>query len=323
MGLLIDGIWHDQWYDTSKSGGRFVRKASSFHSTVEADPQAKHPAAPGRYHLYISHACPWAHRTMIFRALKGLTDVISVSAVAPDMLERGWAFDAEHPDQVFGSAHMHEIYTRAKIDYTGRVTVPVLWDKELGVIVNNESSEIIRFFDNAFDAYADPTALLHGVSMYPEALRSEIDAINEVVYANINNGVYRCGFATTQAAYDEAVHALFSTLDDLERRLGSQAYLVGDTLTEADWRLFTTLLRFDIVYHHHFKCTLRRLRDYPALWAHTRALYQLGSVRDITQIDEIRRHYFYSHESVNPTRIVPIAPDIDFEAPHDRPVFTR
>lgn len=316
MGLLIDGQWHDRWYDTQATGGRFVRTETSYHHGI--DPQGPFPPAAGRYHLYVAAACPWAHRTTIFRALKGLDALIGVSVVEPDMLDQGWTFSEAQPDHLHGAAFLHQVYTRADPQFTGRVTVPILWDTQTDTIVNNESSEIIRYLDAAFHDLADPRAPLYGVSMYPEALRADIDAINATVYDHVNNGVYKAGFATTQEAYDEAVTALFETLDMLEARLASQPWLVGHTLTEADWRLFTTLLRFDLVYHVHFKCSRRRIVDYPNLWDHTRALYQVPGVADTVDVAAIRRHYFYSHASVNPHRIVPILPDLDLTEPAGR-----
>ncbi|RME21474.1 MAG: glutathione S-transferase family protein [Deltaproteobacteria bacterium] len=319
MGLLIDGQWHDRWYDTSQSGGRFERRPSSFRRQVTADGapvdgQATVQAEPGRFHLYVSCACPWAHRTLIVRALKGLDDVIGVSFVHPLMLDQGWFFDDEHPDRVGGRRFLREVYTAADPHYTGRVTVPVLWDDKEGTIVNNESSEIIRMLTRAFDAWSSRPDL----DLYPEELRPEIDRVNALVYDTVNNGVYKAGFATTQAAYDEAVHALFDTLDLLEARLSARPFLVGDRLTEADVRLFTTLLRFDIVYVGHFKCNIRRLVDYPALWAYTRALFQVPEIRGTCHLDHIKQHYYRSHPSINPHGIVPAGPRLDFDEPHDR-----
>jgi putative glutathione S-transferase len=312
MGLLVEGIWTDRWYDTGSTGGRFVRQESAFRNRITADGASGFKAEPGRYHLYASYACPWAHRTLIFRVLKGLEDAVSVSVVEPLMLEHGWTL-ADGADPVNGARSLHEIYVKARPGYTGRVTVPVLWDKRTATIVNNESSEIIRMFNGAFAA-----AGAVGPDFYPEALRDEIDAINTVVYGNVNNGVYRAGFATAQAAYEEAFDALFETLDDLEARLDGQRYLTGDRVTEADWRLFTTLVRFDAVYFGHFKCNKRRLVDYPNLWAYTRDLYQVPGVAGTVRMDHIKRHYYGSQRTVNPTGIVPKGPDIDFTAPHER-----
>ncbi len=316
MGLLIDGQWHDKWYDTKSTGGRFVRSTASFRGTIE--PGGEHPPEAGRYHLYVAWACPWAHRTLLYRSLKGLQDLISVSWVGPDMMDQGWPFDDQHPDDLFGASHLHEIYTRAVPDFTGRVTVPVLWDKKTGTIVNNESSEIIRIFDRAFAGLADPSAPFSDVLLAPDELIDAIDDINEIVYDNVNNGVYKSGFATTQEAYDEAVASLFATLDELERRLGDHRYLLGDRITEADWRLFPTLVRFDAVYHGHFKCSRRQLQAYPNLWAWTRELYQMPGVKQTIHLPETRRHYYYSHRSINPCGIVPMMPDLDFDAPHHR-----
>ena len=325
MGLLIDGVWSDQWYDTKKTGGEFVRKASAFRSWVTPD-GAPGPtgdggfaAEPGRYHLYVSLACPWAHRTLIFRALKDLEEAIPVSVVNPDMLENGWTFEPcdagpfESGDPLFGADYLHEVYTRALPTYTGRVTVPVLWDKERGTIVNNESSEIIRMLNSAFDAHTEV-----GTDYYPEALRPEIDAVNDSVYENVNNGVYRCGFATTQAAYSKAYARLFATLDELEARLSGQRYLAGTRITEADWRLFTTLVRFDAVYVGHFKCNRQRIADFEALSGYLRELYQVPGVAGTVHLGHIKRHYYYSHDTINPTRIVPEGPHLDLESPHAR-----
>ena len=311
MGMLVDGIWQDVWYDTKSSGGRFQRQDSAFRDRVTADGSSGFPAEAGRYHLYVSYACPWAHRTLIFRALKGLEDQISISVVNPLMLENGWSFadaDGVIPDIVNGADYLHQIYTLAKPDYTGRVTVPVLWDTVNSTIVNNESSEIIRMLNREFDPVG-----ASGPDFRPPELEAEIDAVNDFVYPNVNNGVYRAGFATTQVAYEEAVTALFDALDTLEARLEDRRYLVGDRITEADWRLFTTLLRFDPVYVGHFKCNLRRLVDYPRLWAFTRELYRVPGVAATVHMDHIKRHYYGSHPTINPTGIVPLGPIIDVE----------
>jgi len=325
MGLLIEGQWQDEWYDTESTGGKFVRSEAVFRNWVTPDGSAGPTggdgfrAAPGRYHLYVSLACPWAHRTLIFRALKGLEDVISVSAVHPDMLEHGWEFRSCEAgrftvgDPLFGSDYLHQVYTRAKADYTGRVTVPILWDRERETIVSNESADIIRMLNSAFDAWSSSAA-----DFYPEALRGAIDAVNERVYAEVNNGVYRCGFATTQAAYEEAFGALFEALDWLDGLLAEQPFLAGDRVTEADWRLFTTLLRFDPVYVGHFKTNLRRIRDYPQLSNYTRQLYQVPGVSPTTHFGHIKRHYYYSHRMINPTGVVPLGPELDLDTPHDR-----
>ena len=322
MGLLVEGVWQDRWYDTKASGGRFERQASSFRNWVTADGslgpsgEGGFKAEPGRYHLYVSLACPWAHRTLIFRRPKRLDSVISLSVVHWHMGETGWDFaegPGTIPDSVNGARHLHEIYTKALPDYSGRVTVPVLWDKERGTIVNNESAEIIRMLNGAFDAWGDAS-----LDFYPEALREEIETVNERVYATVNNGVYRAGFATSQEAYEEAVAALFETLDWLEARLAKQRYLAGERLTEADWRLFTTLLRFDPVYVGHFKCNVRRLVDYPNLWGFTRELYQVPGVAETVNFEHIKRHYYGSHRTINPTGVVPKGPAIDFTEPHGR-----
>jgi putative glutathione S-transferase len=322
MGLLIDGKWHDQWYDTKTTGGRFERQASAFRNWVTADGSAGpsgeggFEAEPGRYHLYVSLACPWAHRTLIFRKLKHLESLIDVSVVHWHMGEHGWTFEAgpgATGDRLMGKRYLHEIYTSARSDYSGRVTVPVLWDKKRGTIVSNESAEIIRMFNSAFDGVG-----ADGPDFCPEALRGEIDRVNDLVYDNVNNGVYKAGFATSQEAYEDAVRALFAVLDELEERLGRQRYLVGDRLTEADWRLFTTLARFDPVYVGHFKCNLKRLVDHSNLWAYARELYQLPGVAETVNFEHIKRHYYGSHRAVNPTGIVPLGPVIDFEAPHGR-----
>jgi len=323
MGRLIDGEWSSEWYDTSKTGGAFKRDTSRFRNWVTADGSAGpsgeggFKAEAGRYHLYVSYACPWAHRTLIFRKLKGLDGLIDVSAVHPDMLDDGWTFaddfDGATGDRLFGHKFMRDIYTQADPKISGRVTVPVLWDKERGTIVSNESAEIIRMFNSAFDGLTGNTD-----DYYPQALRADIDAVNDRIYDTVNNGVYKSGFATTQAAYDDAVVPLFESLDWLEERLTGQRYLMGDTLTEADWRLFTTLVRFDKVYHLHFKCNRRRIVDYPALWAYTRDLFQHAGVAETVNFDHIVRHYHYSHDTINPNRIIPINPDLDFNAPHGR-----
>ncbi len=316
MGLLIDGVWHEQWYDTESTGGRFARQESQFRHWVTADGSSGFKAEPGRYRLYVSLACPWAHRTLIFRKLKRLEDVIPVSVVHWHMGAEGWEFrpgPGATDDPVLGARRLHQIYTAAKADYSGRVTVPVLWDQAQATIVSNESAEIIRMLNGAFETWAEP-----GIDFYPAALQGEIDRVNETVYHNVNNGVYKAGFATTQEAYEEAFDKLFDTLDDLERRLAGQRYLAGERLTEADWRLFTTMLRFDPVYVGHFKCNKRRLIDYPSLWSYTRELYQVPGVAETVNLHHIKQHYYGSHKSVNPTGIVPMGPEIDFTAPHDR-----
>lgn len=323
MGLLVDGKWTDQWYDTKSTGGKFVRSVSQFRNWITPDGEAGPTgtngfvAESGRYHLYVSNACPWAHRTLIFRQLKGLTNHITVSVVHPDMLSNGWTFEQDENgatgDDLFGYDFAHQIYSRADPNYSGRVTVPILWDKQRNTIVSNESAEIIRMFNSAFDNLTGNT-----LDFWPEAQRDAIEDVNERIYSNVNNGVYKSGFATTQVAYDAAVRPLFETLDWLEERLGHSRYLMGDTQTEADWRLFTTLIRFDPVYHLHFKCNLKRIVDYPNLWAYTRDLYQTAGVAETVNMPHIVRHYHYSHESINPHRIIPINPQIDFLEPHGR-----
>jgi putative glutathione S-transferase len=317
MGLLVDGVWHDKWYDTAESGGRFVRKESQFRHWVTPD-GAPGPsgdggfkAEPGRYHLYVSLACPWAHRALIFRSLKGLEEMIGVSVVHWLMRGEGWTFadgPGVVPDTINGAERLYEIYAKAQPGYTGRVTVPVLWDRERGTIVNNESSEIIRMLNTAFDGVGAKPG-----DYYPQALRAEIDEVNARVYATLNNGVYRSGFATTQEAYEEAVNPLFDTLDWLEARLSDgRPYLCGETLTEADWRLFTTLVRFDPVYVGHFKCNRRRIADYPRLSAYTKRLYEHPGVAETVDFGHIKRHYYESHRQINPTGIVPVGPDLPF-----------
>jgi glutathionyl-hydroquinone reductase len=323
MGRLIDGKWAAGWYETKSSGGAFQRDTSRFRNWVTPDGaagpsgQEGFKAESGRYHLYVSYACPWAHRTLIFRALKGLEDHIDISVVHPDMLENGWELREDFPgatgDRLHGARFMHEVYTRADPAISGRVTVPVLWDKARGTIVSNESSEIIRMFNTAFDGITGNT-----LDFWPQALRPAIEPINARIYDTVNNGVYKAGFATTQAAYDAAVGPLFETLDWLEGHLAQNRYLMGDALTEADWRLFPTLVRFDSVYHLHFKCNRRRITDYPNLWAYTRALYQHPGVAQTVHMDHIVRHYHYSHDTINPHRILPINPVLDFHAPHGR-----
>ncbi|GAA3947635.1 glutathione S-transferase family protein [Allohahella marinimesophila] len=315
MGLLKNGEWQDTWYDTSD--GEFKREAAQLRNWVgaEADEQG-FPAESGRYHLYVSLACPWAHRTLIFRKLKALENHIDVSVVSPYMLKHGWTFDRSEGstgDRLHEADYLHQLYTRNKADYTGRVTVPVLWDKVQGRIVNNESAEIIRMFNSAFNHITG-----NQDDYYPEALRGDIDAVNEDVYEHINNGVYRCGFATEQSAYEDAYLALFAALDRVEERLSKQRYLAGSRITEADWRLFTTLIRFDAVYHGHFKCNRQRLEDFPALSGYVRELYQWPGLEETVNFSHIKGHYYYSHTMINPTQIIPAGPDIDFTSSHDR-----
>jgi glutathionyl-hydroquinone reductase len=323
MGLLVDGVW--QGRDIKSTDGRFVRAPTRYRNWITADGapgpsgEGGFPAAAGRYHLYVALACPWAHRTLIFRKLKRLEHVISVSVVEPLMLSDGWVFGppgSATADGVNAAATLADVYLMADPKFTGKVTVPVLWDKTRRTIVNNESSEIIRMFNSAFAAVTDDRT-----DYYPAELRGAIDAINAAVYDNVNNGVYRSGFATTQAAYEEAFRALFATLDDLEQRLGKSRYLVGDRVTEADWRLFTTLVRFDAVYFGHFKCNLRRIVDYPNLSNYLRDLCQVPGIAETVDMDHIKRHYYGSHRHINPTGIVPLGPALDFMAPHDRGRF--
>lgn len=325
MGLLVDGQWQDKWYDTEASGGRFVREDAGFRNWVTADGSAGPTGVGGfkaeanRYHLYVSLACPWAHRTTIYRKLKGLEDMISLSVVHPFMGDKGWTFTEGAgviADPIVNADYLYEVYVAAKTNYTGRVTVPILWDKKTNTIVSNESSEIIRMLNSAFDE-----AGATDVNFLPKALLAEIDTINEFVYSAVNNGVYKAGFATTEAAYKEAVVTLFDALDTLEARLADQRYLLGDTITEADWRLFTTLVRFDAVYVGHFKCNIRRIVDYPNLWGYLRDLYQVPGIAETVSIEHIKAHYYTSHANINPTRIIPVGPVLDFNEPHDRARF--
>lgn len=325
MGMLVDGVWHDVWYDTKETKGHFKRQPSQFRNWITADGEAGpsgkggFKAEAGRYHLYVSLACPWAHRTLIFRRLKKLEDLISVSVVDPLMVENGWEFKVGNGatgDQLFGSKALWEVYVKADPYYSGRVTVPVLWDIKNGTIVNNESAEIIRMFNSAFNHLTGSTA-----DYYPEDLRADIDALNDIVYDTVNNGVYKAGFATTQAAYEENVVKLFETLDKLDERLGKGRYLFGDRQTEADWRLFTTLVRFDPVYVGHFKCNIRRIEDYQNLRGYLRDLYQTPDVADTVNLRHIKEHYYRSHKTINPTGIVPSGPALDLDRPHGRDKF--
>ncbi len=323
MGQLVDGVWQVQPLNTSDTGGKFVRTTAKFRNWITADGSAGpsgeggFTAESGRYHLYVSYACPWAHRTLIFRALKDLTDHISVSVVHPDMLDSGWEFRNDYPgatgDTLYGLQFAHQVYTKADPQVSGRVTVPILWDKERETVVSNESSEIIRMFNSAFNGLTGNTD-----DYWPEEMRDGVEEVNARIYDTLNNGVYKSGFASTQEAYEAAVLPLFDTLDWLEDRLSQNRYLMGDRITEADWRLFPTLARFDSVYHLHFKCNRRRIIDYPNLWGYTRELYQWPGVAETVNLDHIVRHYHYSHESINPHRIIPINPEIDFDAPHGR-----
>ena len=316
MGLLVDGKWVDQWYDTKSTGGRFVRTTAQFRNWITADGsagatgKAGFKAEVGRYHLYVSLACPWASRTLMMRTLKGLEDMISISVVHPLMLENGWTFEEGEgviADPVFNARYLHEIYTQVDPHYTGRVTVPVLFDKKTKTIVNNESSEIIRMLNSAFDDLGAKKG-----DYVPAEWLKEIDEINEFVYHRINNGVYKAGFATKQDVYEEEVVKLFEALDVLETRLEGQDYLVGNRLTEADIRLFTTLVRFDSVYYGHFKCNLKALTDYPNLWTYTKRIYNLPGMKETVNFDHIKRHYYGSHKTINPTGVVPVGPKLDW-----------
>lgn len=323
MGLLVDGIWNTDWYDTKSSDGKFIRKDASFRNWITADGSAGPSgvsgfrAETGRYHLFVSLACPWAHRTLIFRQLKDLGDHIGFDVVHPDMLDNGWTFEPDggpaKGDSLFRSQFLHQIYTRVDPNITSRVTVPILFDKKTNTIVSNESSEIIRMFNSAFDGLTG-----NDQDFWPSDLRDDIETFNARIYDTLNNGVYKSGFATTQRAYDQAVHALFDTLDWLEDHLSRNRYIMGDRITEADWRLFPTLLRFDPVYVLHFKCNRHRLIDLPNLWAYTRELYQWPGIADTVNLDHIVRHYHFSHETINPHRIIPINPIIDWTEPHGR-----
>ncbi|MBA5761773.1 glutathione S-transferase family protein [Vibrio sp. 404] len=311
MGKLVEGVWHDVWYDTKSNSGKFVREDAGFRGWIKNQPNAQFQPDSGRYHLYVSLACPWAHRALIFRSLKSLKQHIDVTVVCPDMLTEGWQLGL--PEPLFGHTRLHQIYTQAKPDYTGRVTVPVLWDKKTNTIVSNESSEIIRMFNSEFNQLTD-----NNLDFYPEHLRSLIDEWNDFIYPNINNGVYRCGFATTQEAYDEAHDNLFEALDRVERHLETHRYLAGNQITEADWRLFTTLVRFDAVYVGHFKCNKQRIADYPNLQGYLKELYQEQGIKETTDFYHIKRHYYFSHTGINPTQIVPKGPELDLDSAHGR-----
>ncbi|WP_417795986.1 glutathione S-transferase family protein [Terasakiella pusilla] len=302
MGLLVDGTWQDQWYDTKSTGGKFKRQESQFRNWVKADGSTDFAPESGRYRLYVSLACPWAHRTLIFRSLKGLENDIDVVVVDPIMLDKGWILPDGQP--------LHTLYTSVDPDITTRVTVPILWDKKTNTIVSNESAEIIRMLNAEFGA--------GGTDYYPAALRDQIDEINNFVYDKINNGVYKTGFATTQEAYEEAFENLFDALDHVEKILGQNRYLVGEQITEADWRLFTTLVRFDAVYVGHFKCNKKRIVDYPNLWGFLRELYQIEGVADTVNMDHIKTHYYASHKTINPTDVIPLGPELDFMSAHGR-----
>ncbi|AXK83344.1 glutathione S-transferase family protein [Pseudolabrys taiwanensis] len=323
MGLLVDGVWQQEAPRTKD--GQFIRPATHFRNWVTADGgagptgEAGFKAEPGRYHLYVALSCPWAHRTIIFRKLKGLENLVSMSVVSPDMLQDGWTFNTDEGstgDTLNGTSKLSEIYVLAEPKYTGRVTVPVLWDKQKKTIVNNESSEIIRMLNTAFDAHTN----VH-TDYYPQNLRTEIEKLNDLIYPNINNGVYRAGFATSQTAYEEAFRNLFDTLDEIEQILSNQRYLAGGAVTEADWRLFCTLIRFDAVYYSHFKCNWRHIYEYPNLSNYVRDLYQVPGIAETVSLEQIKRHYYFSQRQVNPTGIVPVGPQLDFSAPHDRARF--
>jgi glutathionyl-hydroquinone reductase len=327
MGLLVDGKWQDKWYDTKSNEGNFKRPNSQFRNWITPDGrpgisgEGGFKAERNRYHLYVSLACPWAHRTMIFRSLKKLEDIISVSIVDFLMGEEGWTFygtTGSTGDSLYHMKRLYEIYTKADVNYSGCVTVPVLWDKQRETIVSNESSEIIRMLNNAFDAFGDSS-----INFYPTKFQKEIDELNDFIYATVNNGVYRAGFATTQEAYEEAVKPLFGALDILDQRLSQQRYLIGDVLTEADWRLFTTLVRFDPVYVGHFKCNQKRIIDFPNLWNYLCDLYQIPGIENTVNMEHIKGHYYRSHTMINPTGIVPVGPDIDYKRAHDRDRFSK
>ena len=322
MGMLVDGVWHDVWYDTKTTKGHFQRSASQFRNWITPDGapgpsgEGGFPAEAGRYHLYVSLACPWAHRTLIFRKLKKLEDLITVSVVDPLMLSKGWEFKGGNGgtlDPLFGASALYEVYLKADPHYSGRVTVPVLWDKKENRLVNNESAEIIRMFNSAFDGITGSRE-----DFYPDDLRAEIDTLNGTIYDTVNNGVYKAGFATTQEAYEENVTKLFAMLDSLEERLSRRRYLTGERITEADWRLFTTLVRFDPVYVGHFKCNIRRIADYPNLYGYLRDLYQVPGVAETVNMRHIKEHYYRSHATINPTGVVPVGPEIDLASPHGR-----
>jgi putative glutathione S-transferase len=307
MGLLVEGKWQDTWYNTEKTNGKFIREDAQFRKQILDEPNATHPVEKNRYHLYVANACPWAHRTLIVRKLKQLEPYISVDVVHPHMLDKGWTFKENCSDQLFNAQQLSEIYLKANPKYSGRVTVPLLWDKQHATIVNNESADIIRIFNQAFNSLTQ-----NKEDYYPQALQSEIDHINEEIYHKINNGVYKVGFATTQSAYDEAFNALFNALEQLEVHLTTQDYLVGNQLTEADIRLFPTLIRFDLVYYVHFKCNYKMIKDYKNLFNYLMRIYQHPGIADTLNIEQIKAHYYYSHQHLNPHRIVPLGPCLDW-----------
>ena len=312
MGLIVNGKWVDQWYDTDKSEGQFVRQDSRFRAQISSDEGSQFTPEAGRYHLYVSLACPWAHRTLIFRKLKQLEDIISVSVVEAEMMENGWEF-GENGDPLYHLDHAYQLYLKADPTYQGRVTVPILWDKKTQTIVNNESIEIIRLFNSAFDELTGNKG-----DYFPLALRDEIETVNTKIYDTINNGVYKAGFATTQEAYNDAYYALFDSLDWLENRLSKQRYLVGEQITEADWRLFTTLIRFDAVYHGHFKCNRQKLSEFHHISNYVNELYQVPGVKETVDLEYTKIHYYASHLTINPTQVVPLGANQHFDAPHDR-----
>ena len=316
MGKLIEGKWFDIGYETKSNGGRFIREDAGFRDWIKDESGHRFQPESGRYHLYVSYACPWAHRTLIFLKLKGLEEHISVTVVTPDMLSEGWTMCKPEPNH--GYTHLHQIYTHAKKDYTGRVTVPVLWDKKTHTIVSNESSEIIRMFNSEFNDLIGNTD-----DYFPEGLRSEIECWNNFIYPNINNGVYRCGLATTQPAYEEAYDNLFDALDKVESHLSKNRYLLGSQLTEADWRLFVTLIRFDAVYVGHFKCNKQRIADYPNLQNYLKELYQTPGIDEVTNFFHIKRHYYFSHTMINPSHIIPAGPELDLWSPHNRELLFK
>lgn len=316
MGELVAGVWRSGWYDPDARGA-FQRPQTKFHARITSDGSTDFRAEPGRYHLYVSYACPWAHRTLITRALRGLEEAISVTIVDPKMSDDGWSFDNDDPDPIVGATLLREVYLRADQKYSGRVTVPILWDKRTSTIVNNESRDVMRMLDTEFEGCAQ-----NHTSLVPPELRERIDQTLDAIYTPINNGVYRAGFATTQEAYAEACKDVFDALDHWESVLGKQRYLCGSVMTEADIAMFTTLLRFDLVYYAHFKCNLRRIQDYPNLWGFLRDIYQMPDVKKTCRLEHIKVHYYWSQTTVNPHRIVPLGPSMDLEGKHDRARFT-
>jgi putative glutathione S-transferase len=316
MGLLVNGKWHDQWYDTSSNGGEFIREDAQFRNRLSQNPNDTFYAESGRYHLFVSMACPWAHRTLIFRELKALTEHIGVTVVDPKMLEHGWEFSNISRDNPISELnYLHQLYTTAEPNYSGRVTVPVLWDKKTQSIVNNESAEIIEIFNSAFNHLTGDDK-----DFFPEELRDEIDELNQFIYHNINNGVYKTGFATSQQAYEKNFTHLFNALDEIEQRLSTNRFLIENKLTVCDWRLFTTLIRFDSVYYGHFKCNRQQIEDYPNMANYLRELYQLPGIKETCNFEQIKTHYYYSHTQINPTQVVPLGPAIDYDSAYYRPI---